>query len=446
MCKRIIDIVFSLLGLLLAAPLMLLIALAIRIESPGNIIFSQKRLGIKGKHFLVHKFRKFPSDWGNAGPGVTMANDARMTRVGKFIERTKLDELPQLWNILLGQMSFVGPRPESLKYADLFQEQFNQVLDHVPGIFGPNQISFRNESELYPSDQDPEIFYRTVLFPKKATQDLKYFAKANCFTDLVLIFQGVWVSLIGVANWQRLINLHSAIILLDIIVIEFAWYASNWLRFGFNINEAYISVLITGTWLFPLILTPAMIILGNYRHPVRYFSLHDAARLIKIVSFCLMVSYFIMMFLYRYSSIILLPFTLIIALPFMIVPRILYRERWLRSRYSGSKKRQKIPVLFYGAGSRGTALISLLERGFPRVEIIGFIDDEELIRGRFISKYKMIGCERDLDTLYTKYKFEQLWVTFIPSKSKYCRLKNWCESHNVTLIVPFIMEPFAQIR
>ncbi|OAD21195.1 bacterial sugar transferase, partial [Candidatus Thiomargarita nelsonii] len=120
MCKRIIDLVFSLLGLLLAAPLMLLIALFIRMDSPGSVFFSQKRLGLKGRHFMVHKFRKFPSDWGSAGPGVTVAGDARMTKVGKFLERTKLDELPQLWNILLGEMSFVGPRPESLRYADLF--------------------------------------------------------------------------------------------------------------------------------------------------------------------------------------------------------------------------------------------------------------------------------------------------------------------------------------
>jgi Sugar transferases involved in lipopolysaccharide synthesis len=165
-------VILSVLGLIVSAPLMILIAAAIRLESTGPIIFSQPRLGFKGKHFRVHKFRKFPSNWGVSGSGVTVAGDARMTAVGAFIERTKLDELPQFWNILKGEMSFVGPRPESLAYSDLFKGEYAALLDYVPGIFGPNQVEFRNEAELYPSDQDPDEFYRTVLFPEKAKKIL----------------------------------------------------------------------------------------------------------------------------------------------------------------------------------------------------------------------------------------------------------------------------------
>jgi len=442
MCKRIIDLVFSLLGLLLAAPFMLLIALFIRLGSPGSVFFSQKRLGLKGRHFMVHKFRKFPSDWGTAGPGVTVAGDARMTKVGKFLERTKLDELPQLWNILLGEMSFVGPRPETLRYADLFTGEFVKVLDYIPGIFGPNQIAFRNESELYPHDQAPEEFYRRVLFPQKAKQDIEYFSKANCVGDLLWIFRGVWVSLSGVVNWQRLLGLHFLILTVDIVAIEIAWLLANALRFGVDIDEKYLSALMTGMWLFPLILIPIMIFAGNYRHPVRYFSMVDVIRLIKVVSFAWILAYLVLLgFFERNSAISLAPLSLLLLLFLMGTPRIWHRERWQRQVHSIDNK---ISIVLYGVGRRGMALASLLEEGFPKAEIIGFLDDDEAMRGRFISSHKVIGCERDLDTLYTIHQFEQIWVTFMPKNEKSHRLEVWCARHNVTLIVLPAMTAFVQ--
>ncbi|MCK5719145.1 MAG: sugar transferase [Thiomargarita sp.] len=446
MCQRSIDLIFASVGLVLAAPIMLLIIIAIRIDSIGNVIFSQKRLGFKGKHFMMHKFRKFPSDWGNAGPGVTVAGDARMTSVGQFLERTKLDELPQLWNILLGEMSFVGPRPESLRYADLFQGKFSLILNYVPGIFGPNQIAFRNESELYPSDQDPEEFYRNVLFPQKAERDLEYFANNNCLSNLSLIFRGIWVSLIGSVNWQRIIELYSVIILLDIILIELAWGTSSLLRFGFHFEKINLPVLTTGIWLFPLILIPSMIISGIYRHPVRYFSIHDVGRLIKTVSFLWLLSYLVMFYFYRNSSFVLAPLTLILLLFFMIMIRILYREHYLKSKKNNHFHATKINLLVYGANRHCVPLLSLLELRFPKVQIVGFIDDKKIIRGRFISKYKIIGCERDLDTLYKLHNFEHIWVTFIPSKDKQERLENWCKQNNVNLTIIFSMAPFTYLH
>jgi lipopolysaccharide/colanic/teichoic acid biosynthesis glycosyltransferase len=200
MIKRILDVTLAGLGLIVAAPLFAFIALAIKLDSPGRVFFSQRRLGRNGKPFWLYKFRKFPESWGTGGPGVTVANDARMTRTGRFLERSKLDELPQLWNILRGEMSFVGPRPESLRYADLFQGELAAVLDFLPGIFGPNQIAFRNESEMYPPDRDPEDFYREVLFPKKARADIAYFRDASVLGDALWVLRGLWVSLAGAVN------------------------------------------------------------------------------------------------------------------------------------------------------------------------------------------------------------------------------------------------------
>ncbi|OAD21558.1 sugar transferase, partial [Candidatus Thiomargarita nelsonii] len=235
---------------------------------------------------------------------------------------------------------------------------------------------------------------------------------------------GVWVSLIGVVNWQRLLGLHSVILAVDILAIEIAWLLANGLRFGVDIDEAHFSALMTGMWLFPLILIPIMILAGNYRHPVRYFSMVDVIRLFRVVSFAWILAYLVLLgFLHRNSSILLAPLSLLLVLFMMGTPRIWRSERWRRQVHSIIDN--KIRLVLYGAGRRGMALASLLEQGFPKAELIGFLDDEDAMRGRFISSHQVIGCERDLDTLYTIHQFEQIWVTFMPQNEKYHRLEVW---------------------
>jgi len=144
--KRVFDIVFALCWLLLLSPLLLLISILVRLDSRGPAFFLQPRLGRAGQVFNIYKFRKFPHQLAGQGPAVTVANDIRMTRLGRFLESSKLDELPQLFNILKGDMSFVGPRPETLNFAHLFTGKFEQVLAYVPGLFGPNQLRYRHET------------------------------------------------------------------------------------------------------------------------------------------------------------------------------------------------------------------------------------------------------------------------------------------------------------
>jgi lipopolysaccharide/colanic/teichoic acid biosynthesis glycosyltransferase len=188
--RRVFDVWAAVLGLLLTAPVMVLIPLAIRIETTGPIFFSQIRVGLHGRHFRLYKFRKFHDD-PTPGCTVTLKDDPRMTRVGWFLERMKLDELPQLWNVLIGDMSIVGPRPESLHFADCFTGRFRRVLEYTPGLFGPSQVMFRDESGLFPEDQDPVEFYRTVLFPAKANIDLSYFPHRTLLSDIGCIARGL---------------------------------------------------------------------------------------------------------------------------------------------------------------------------------------------------------------------------------------------------------------
>jgi lipopolysaccharide/colanic/teichoic acid biosynthesis glycosyltransferase len=177
-------------GLAAFAPAMLVIGVMIRIETPGPVFFRQIRLGCGGRPFRLCKFRKFKHGANAMGRAVTLENDPRLTRIGRILERSKLDELPQLWNVLVGDMSIVGPRPETLDFADCFEHGYQMVLDHTPGLFGPSQAIFRNESSLYPANGDPHEFYQAVLFPTKARIDLLYFSRRTLVSDVGWIIRG----------------------------------------------------------------------------------------------------------------------------------------------------------------------------------------------------------------------------------------------------------------
>lgn len=189
--RRSLDIVVALLSLIVMAPLMLLIALAVLVECGRPVFFAQTRLGQGGRHFSIYKFRKFKTTQRQAGLPLTMHNDPRMSRVGRVLATTKLDELPQFYNILRGDMSLVGPRPESLEFAECFDNVQQAILEHRPGIFGPSQVAFRNEGTLYPYGLEPTKFYREVLFPAKAAVDLDYYCGRTLRSDIKWILVGV---------------------------------------------------------------------------------------------------------------------------------------------------------------------------------------------------------------------------------------------------------------
>ncbi|PRY25190.1 lipopolysaccharide/colanic/teichoic acid biosynthesis glycosyltransferase [Aliiruegeria haliotis] len=188
---RLLDIALALLGIVILSPLMIVIAIAIVVESGFPVFFAQTRIGRDGKRFRMYKFRKL-DDRRDDGCPLTLQNDKRMTRVGKVLAETKLDELPQLYNILRGDMAVVGPRPESLAFADCFTDDVLAVLDERPGIFGPSQVTFRNECALYPKGSDLIRFYRETLFPAKAALDLAYYPTRTIWTDIAWIVRGVF--------------------------------------------------------------------------------------------------------------------------------------------------------------------------------------------------------------------------------------------------------------
>ena len=143
--RRVFDITVAALAVVILSPAFLVVILAIWLETGRPFLFSQMRLGYRGKQFRIYKFRKFYPQNTSAGCPLTVKNDSRMTPLGRFLEKSKLDELPQLWNVLRGDMSFVGPRPETPNFMDCFEQGFARVLAYRPGILGPSQAFVRDE-------------------------------------------------------------------------------------------------------------------------------------------------------------------------------------------------------------------------------------------------------------------------------------------------------------
>ncbi len=188
MSKRLFDIVCAALGLLMLAPLLLVLAVWIKLDSPGPVLFRQQRVGRHGTPFLIHKFRTMRVK--NEGPQITVGADPRVTRAGLLLRRSKFDELPQLWDVLRGAMSLVGPRPEVPRYVALYPAELRElVLSVRPGITDPASLRFRNESELLAQATDPEREYVEVVMPAKLRAAADYVREATLASDLRLMWR-----------------------------------------------------------------------------------------------------------------------------------------------------------------------------------------------------------------------------------------------------------------
>ena len=191
--KRLFDIVASGFGLFLLSPLFLLVAIWIKLDSPGPVFYRQVRVGRYNRDFRIFKFRSMRVG-ADKGSLVTIGGrDPRVTRSGYFIRKFKVDELPQLINVFIGDMSLVGPRPEVRHYVDYWTKEQLHVLDVRPGITDPASIKFRNENELLEKAEDAEKYYIEVIMQEKLRLYLEYVEKHNFWFDIKLIFQTFWV-------------------------------------------------------------------------------------------------------------------------------------------------------------------------------------------------------------------------------------------------------------
>ena len=185
--KLIFDKVVSFLGLLFLCPVLIVVAVLIKIKMPGgSVLFKQQRVGQNGKLFTMVKFRSMIVN--HSGSSVSVAGESRITPLGAKLRKYKLDELPELWNVLKGDMSFVGPRPDVPGYADNLQGEDREILKLKPGITGPASLKYRNEEELLALQSNPKEYNDTVIYPDKIKINLYYYRNYSFVTDIKIIF------------------------------------------------------------------------------------------------------------------------------------------------------------------------------------------------------------------------------------------------------------------
>ena len=211
--KRVFDIVMSLILLVVLSPFMLIIAIAVKGSSPGEVIFRQTRVTTYGKRFQIYKFRTMVSDAPQKGSQVTVSGDSRVTGVGHFLRKVRLDELPQLVNILKGEMSFVGTRPEVEKYVDAYTKKMYATLLMPAGVTSPASIEYKDEERLLNGEGDPDKIYIEQILPEKMKYNLDYIRNFSFWKDLVILIQTVVADLTDIKKLCIIILVSNKIIL-----------------------------------------------------------------------------------------------------------------------------------------------------------------------------------------------------------------------------------------
>lgn len=186
--KRIFDIIISIIGLILFSPVLLIIAIIIKLHDSGSVFYKAPRIGLNGAPFYMYKFRTMIPDADKFGPSSSSKSDVRVTPIGKYLRKYKFDELPQLFNVLSGKMSIIGPRPEEKKFTDMFSVEEKNILSVKPGITDWASIWNSNESELLEGCDDPDGYYLKYIRPEKLRLQLLYSRKSNFFVDLQIFF------------------------------------------------------------------------------------------------------------------------------------------------------------------------------------------------------------------------------------------------------------------
>lgn len=435
--KRIFDVGLASVCIVLLLPVVTLIIIAMKALSPGPLLFRQERLGKDGKIFLINKFRKFPADWGTRGPGVTLQGDSRMTNIGQFLERTKLDEVPQLWNILAGEMSFVGPRPESLAFSHLLQGEYSGVLNYTPGLFGPNQIRFRNESAMYPPGVDPVEYYETQLLPQKARNDLEYFAKANFWTDLSWMIRGGFALVFNVVSSKKALLPTALLFAWDLLAVGLAWLGAHWLKYSFvrqlNLSDNATSTMATGALVLPVAMILIFAISRVYRNPIRYFGETDAFRLIGALCVVWIVSAVTFGTIENSTSSLLLSVACLLSIVLMFVPRVAYSHYHtsLQRKRNSKPAAERVNILICGISPQSLQIGSMLRHGFGAANVIGLVSPQVTMVRRVVRGFPVLGTYMDLDIINTRYGVDQIWYGPGLESEHRNTVNSWCLRNSI---------------
>ncbi len=421
MIKRSIDIFLSLVGISITILLLPFIALFIKIDSKGPVFFLCDRVGKDGRLFKMYKFRTMYETPVQIGASLSPADDPRVTRFGRFLRRTKLNELPQLMNILLGEMTFVGPRPEAPDLAALYPSYAKGIFGVKPGLVGPNQILGRNEEEWYPPGVDPQQYYIESILPKKLLVDLAYVEQSSIFKDIKYIFLGIKETIFRVLSWKLILQNKSQIYLLfiDIFFVASSFMLASILRFQGELNEMYLVSFLPLLPTFVLIRIACFFYFGLYSTLIRHISTADIIGIFKgvSVSSALLIS-LTFFFDVRTGSRLVFCIDWLFLIVLMTALRFGLRLfcDWLgkRGNHAIGKKR----ILIFGAGEMGfLAYQFLMTQKKTAYDIVGFLDDDPTKRHKTLCGKKVLGNYFNIESLAKLYKVDEIFfaVTNIAS-------------------------------
>ena len=408
MLKRLLDIVLSIIGVIIITPLIPIIGLLIKLDSKGPVFYSCDRIGKDGKPFRMHKFRTMIDTSVYVGDSLAPQGDVRVTSFGRFLRQAKLNELPQLFNVLKGEMSFVGPRPEAPDLAELYPEEARVLFTIRPGLVGPAQIMNRNEDELYPEGADIKEYYIQNILPDKLKIDLQYVRKPTILNDLKYILLTVKETITGAITKRHFFENKDQIylFLFDMVFVIGCYLFAIKLRFEGGIPAEELPILIKT---FPILFFYRIVCFigfGLYSVLIRYLSLSSCVDVIKAVTVSTLLSAvtaYAMGFYFPRSIWIIDWFCVNAFMIFIRVPGKLVRDK-IQGKEDNGKKR----IFIFGAGDKGKlAALQLADK----VMILGFLDDDHSKKNKRFQEYSVLGNRYDIEPLSKIHKIDEVVIS-----------------------------------
>ncbi|MFC1584259.1 polysaccharide biosynthesis protein [Fibrobacterota bacterium] len=399
MLKRFFDILTAAAGLLLLFPVFVIVAIGVRATSRGPVFFRQLRVGKNGRNFRIYKFRTM-SVSSESGVPVTKNKDARITAFGRILRAAKIDEIPQLINVLAGSMSIVGPRPEIPELAAFYSPEQQKLLSVKPGITSPATIYHRDEEEIVGSDEEVFEYHKNILIPRKAAFDLAYVEKASLIYDLKLILLtlvAVATNQSGYMRDQTLKQRRILIFLVHIILSVLAYFCAFALRFDAQIPFEEYARFMRTVAVAVLVKIIFLSLLGLTQGYWRYVGMKEVSNIAKAV-FLSTVCMWGLEVLFLDPA---YPTGVIIIdgiLSFILFSSLRFSLRFLREAYYPIIPKSTEKILILGASDRGEAIIRDITRD-PDLgyEILGFIDLDANKRGIRIHGFKVFGTIDSLE-------------------------------------------------
>lgn len=439
LAKRVVDILLSLVGLAVLFVILPVIGLLIKLDSKGPVFYRVDRVGKNMKIFRMYKFRTMLETRIEVGESVSPQFDPRVTRLGRFLRRTKINEVPQFINILKGEMTFVGPRPEAPDLAAMYPVQAKQVLLVTPGLVGPSTILGRNEEESFPPDVDVKKYYIEKILPDKVKLDLEYIENPSLFKDIKYIFTGLKETLTGAVSKRHVKDNRSQIYLVisDLLLITFSYLLASVTAAKPVIGASWMAIATT----LPVVIVVRLlcnIYFGMYSSLIRYISYYEILEVVKSItvgSVCLFV--FTRLFELNYYSIeaALIDWAcLMLLLSGLRLSLRFYCEKAIRKTLPNPKSR----ILIYGATDAGyTASRSLGFALTSPFETIGFIDDTPNKYGKRLNGLKVLGNRFHIKAVAQIYGVEELLIA--DSGIELTRLNELikiCQESNIKVRLP----------